>query len=350
MTEPPRRRRKLAAILMLDVVGFSRMMGRDEEATTSAILAFHETVREVVERHGGRVVSTAGDSVFGDFDSIVEALESAEEIQRALHAENEGRPVAERIEARVGLHLGDVIVEERNVFGDGVNVAARLEQMAEPGGIMLSEAAYHLVRGRTALPIETIGVHSLKNIEEPIEVYRIGPDAFGRSRHAGLEDADESDVGSEANQRIREAVARIAERVADRVDDVDAAPDGSGLKREARAAVLEDDKVVTLFKAGNLTLIALGVAGIVAWTSGWTGNGWYPFLGCFLVGAGLGGGLERLSRRQGVGRLCRGVGLGVGAMFHGNGVTQTIFLVIAVAVFASGIQDLLSQKARRRDR
>jgi adenylate cyclase len=160
------RRRRLAAILMADVVGFSKMMERDEEGTTSLILEFHAHVRETVEQHGGRVVGTAGDSVFGDFDSIVEALDCATEIQRHLHAENAAIPQEERIEARIGLHLGDVLVEEYNVFGDGVNIAARLEQLADPGGIVLSEAVYQQVKARSDLPFEEMGTRTLKNIDQ----------------------------------------------------------------------------------------------------------------------------------------------------------------------------------------
>lgn len=347
MSETPRRRRKLAAILMLDVVGFSRMMGRDEQGTTSAILAFHETVRVVVERHGGRVVSTAGDSVFGDFDSIVEALESAEEIQRALHAENDGKPASERIEARIGLHLGDVIVEERNVFGDGVNVAARLEQLAEPGGIMMSEAAYHLVRGRTDLPIEMVGPRALKNIEEPIEVYRIGPDAFGMAGDALAPIDDDDAPRSDANERIRDAVARIAERVAEKVEDAEDEVDRRELKREARRAALEDSRVVTLFSTGNLVLVALGIAGIVAHTSGWSDNGWYPFFGAYLVGLGVGGALQRLTRREGFSGLLSAVGMAYGATFHDNGVTQAIFWILAVAIFGGSMSKVIANRSGR---
>jgi class 3 adenylate cyclase len=354
VTEPeiPRRRRKLAAILMMDVVGYSRMMGRDEEATTSAILAFHETVRTVIEDHGGRVVNTAGDSVFGDFDSIVEALESAERIQRALAAENTGRPDGERVEARIGLHLGDVIVEERNVFGDGVNVAARLEQLADPGGIMLSEAAYHLIRGRTDLPIEMVGMQELKNIAEPIEVYRIGPDAFGdQTSSADASPEVVSDSGSrEAGDRIREAVARIAERVADGVEDADAGGgvDRQAIKREVRKALTEEDSVGAAFSTGNLMLMALGVAGIIAYSSGWSDNAWYPFLGAYLLGIGFGGLLQRITRVDGLTVLLSAAGLVVGASFHDNGVTQAIFWIAAVPMFGVSLQRLARPRRRRR--
>jgi class 3 adenylate cyclase len=355
MAETPRRRRKLAAILMMDVVGFSRMMGRDEEATTSAILAFHETVKSVIEDHGGRVVSTAGDSVFGDFDSIVEALESAERIQRALAAENAGRREDERIQARIGLHLGDVIVEERNVFGDGVNVAARLEQMAEPGGIMLSEAAYHLIRGRTDLPIEMVGMQELKNIAEPIEVYRIGPDAFGTdgaARPTPDGDGDDSVDSSETAERIREAVARIAERVADRVEDGDGGEgvDRRDIKREIRRAIIEDDSMGTVFQTSSLVLMSLGVAGILARTSGWSDNAWYPFLGAYLLGIGFGGLMQRIARRDGLAGLFSAVGMTVGAFFFENGVTQAFFWIVAVAIFGGSLGKLASGSRRRRRR
>lgn len=345
MTDTPRRKRKLAAILMLDVVGFSRLMGQDEEGTTAAILDFHAMVREVVDAHGGRVVGTAGDSVFGDFDSIVEALSAAEQIQRALHAANADRRDDERIEARIGLHLGDVIVEERNVFGDGVNIAARLEQLAEPGGIMLSEAAYHLVRGRTALPIEMVGPQTLKNIDEPIEVYRIRRDAFGARPAVAVAPSESAESPrSETNERIREAVARIAERMAEKVEETDERIEERELKQRARAAAMEEQKVVTLFKAGNLTLIAIGVAGVVAFTSGWSENGWYPFLGCWLLGIGLGGAVQRIVGREGIALILNASGVAVGAAFFDNGVTKAIFWILATAMLGAAIQKLASSR------
>lgn len=349
MAETPRRRRKLAAILMLDVVGFSRMMGRDEEATTSAILDFHDTVRSVVEGHGGRVVSTAGDSVFGDFDSIVEALSAAEDIQRALHAENVGKTQAERIEARIGLHLGDVIVEERNVFGDGVNVAARLEQLAEPGGIMLSEAAYHLVRGRTELPIELVGMHDLKNITEPIEVYRIRPEAFGGAiTPEVLPGRRTTEPGSDHGDRIRAAIARIAEQVADQVEDGDGpALSGAVIRREVKRRVVGDRPVVRVFGAGKAALVAFGVLGIVAWTSGWTTNAWYPLFGCYLAGIGLGGTLDTISGRPGLRKMLGSIGIGIGAMFHDSAAIRAVCIVIAVVGAVTALQRLADGDRRR---
>jgi len=163
---------------MADVAGFTRLMGVDDERTTSRILDFHRNVKSIIESHSGRVVATAGDSVFGEFDSVLLALDCAAEIQQNLHDSNVDIPPHDRIEARIGLHLGDVIVEEYNVFGDGVNIAARLEALAEPGGIYLSEAVFQQIEGRRDLPITEVGTRNLKNVEHPVRVYSISPDAF----------------------------------------------------------------------------------------------------------------------------------------------------------------------------
>ena len=127
-------RRKLSAILMIDVAGFSRMMGQDEERTTVLIREFHDRTQGLVEAHAGRVVDTAGDSVFGEFDSVVNAVRCAQAIQEAQTAVNTLREPAERMETRIGVHLGDVIVQDYRVYGDGVNIAARLQTVAAPGG------------------------------------------------------------------------------------------------------------------------------------------------------------------------------------------------------------------------
>src|SRR5262245_54505600 len=126
-------RRKLSAIVMVDVSGFSRMMGRDEERTTALIREFHDRTQGLVEAHQGRVVDTAGDSVFGEFDSVVNAVRCAQALQEAQAVTNASREPAERMETRIGVHLGDVIVQDYHVYGDGVNIAARLQAVASPG-------------------------------------------------------------------------------------------------------------------------------------------------------------------------------------------------------------------------
>jgi class 3 adenylate cyclase len=166
-------RRKLSAILMVDVAGFSRMMGRDEERTTVLIREFHSRTKGAVEAHEGRVVDTAGDSVFGEFDSVIHAVRCAQAIQEAQAAVNTGRAPAERIQTRIGVHLGDVIVQDYQVYGDGVNIAARLQSLAEPGTICVSEAVYQQVYKKLDLAFEDLGLQELKNIEHPVRLYRV---------------------------------------------------------------------------------------------------------------------------------------------------------------------------------
>ena len=176
--EAPRSRRKLAAILMVDVSGFSRLMARDEEWTTREIRAFHARVAARVHEYEGRVVDTAGDSVFGEFDSVVNATRCAQAIQADQVARNLTQPPERRIETRIGVHVGDVIVEEYKVYGDGVNIAARLEGLAEPGHILVSEAVYQQVRNKVSGEFEDGGMRALKNIDQPVRVYRLVPSAL----------------------------------------------------------------------------------------------------------------------------------------------------------------------------
>jgi len=176
MMEASAPRRKLAAILMADVAGFSRMMGRNEERTTALIREFHDRTRGLVEAHQGRVVDTAGDSVFGEFDSVVNAMRCAQAIQDAQAAANVGRESTERMEMRIGVHVGDVIVQDYHLYGDGVNIAARLQTIAAPGSICVSEAVYQQVYKKLDLAFEDMGVQELRNIEHPIRLYRVtGP-------------------------------------------------------------------------------------------------------------------------------------------------------------------------------
>jgi class 3 adenylate cyclase len=172
-TEASTPRRKLSAILMVDVSGFSRMMGRDEEGTTALIREFHARTQSLVEAHEGWVVDTAGDSVFGEFDSVVNAVCCAQAIQQTQATANAARPPDEQIETRIGVHLGDVIVQDYHVYGDGVNIAARLQAVAEPGSICVSEAVYQQVYKKLDLAFEDLGVQALKNIEHPLRLYRV---------------------------------------------------------------------------------------------------------------------------------------------------------------------------------
>ena len=342
--ETPRRRRRLAAILMADVVGYSKMMGRDEERTTELILEFHELVREGIERHGGRVVGTAGDSVFGDFDSIVEAMELATEMQQSLHERNAKVVVEDQIVARIGLHLGDVIVEGDDVFGEGINIAARLEQIAAPGGIMLSEAVHQQVKQHSTLPFQDLGPRTLKNIDQQVRVFSLGPEVFG-----GIAVSEESSLPKrgERNLRIREAVELIADRIGERADSAAAIDSIDGGVRLIDVDDTDDSSAVG---TATIPVLGLGVLGILAWSTGWSSNAWYPFIGAWLLGIALGGVLRRLTRRPWVAGFLHAVGIGVGAAFFDNVVTRSIFWVLALTILGPAVGKAVSSRDRRSTR
>jgi adenylate cyclase len=167
--------RRLTAILAADVAGYSRLMGADEEGTHERLKArLGELVNPKIEEHHGRVVKNTGDGLLAEFASVVDAVRCAAEIQRGMIDRELGVSDERRIRFRIGVNLGDVIVEEHDIFGDGVNVAARLEALAEPGGICISEDAYRQVRGKLEAAFADIGEQTLKNIARPLRVYRVG--------------------------------------------------------------------------------------------------------------------------------------------------------------------------------
>ena len=177
-------KRKLAAILSADVTGFGRLMGDDEIGTHQTLVAHRRVMDDLIGRHHGRVVGTAGDSVLADFPSVVEAIGAAVDIQGALDAENQGLPPDRRLVFRIGINLGDVIVDGDDIYGDGVNVAARLQAMAEPGGILVSAGVYDQVRNKVDLEFRDRGIHRVKNIAEPVRVFAVGAGS-GRGRQPG---------------------------------------------------------------------------------------------------------------------------------------------------------------------
>jgi adenylate cyclase len=172
--------RKLAAILSADAQGYSRLMGDDEAATVHTITEYREVIASTVARHGGRVVDTPGDNVLAEFPSVVDTVRCAVEIQRQLQSRNAALPAARRMQFRIGINLGDVIVETGRLYGDGVNIAARLEGLAEGGGICLSGTAYDQVEGKLPFGYDFLGEHTVKNITRPIRVYRLRLDASPR--------------------------------------------------------------------------------------------------------------------------------------------------------------------------
>jgi adenylate cyclase len=177
--------RKLTAILCADVYGYSRLMGKNEEATLRTLSAHRKIIDRCMENYHGRFVNAAGDSVLAEFASVVEAVNCAVEIQCALKAENEPLPLERRMEFRIGINLGDVMVEGEQIYGDGVNVAARLESLAHPGGICISGTVYEQVRDKLGLAYEDHGEQAVKNIARPVRVWRVLLDQAAAS-HDGM--------------------------------------------------------------------------------------------------------------------------------------------------------------------
>ena len=186
-----RQNRKLAAIIAADIAGYSQLVGQDEEGTLRALKAHrNELIEPLISRYGGRIANTAGDSLLIEFASAVEALRCAVEIQRGMAIRNDEVPEERRIRFRVGINIGDVISEGDDLLGDGVNVAARLENIADAGGIYVSNAVREQVMGRAETDFDDLGYHKLKNIRHPVHIFRvhlpdtpefeIGPGTFER--------------------------------------------------------------------------------------------------------------------------------------------------------------------------
>lgn len=165
--------RKLTTILCADVEGYARLMGGDEVATLDRLKQHRAAMAGLIERHHGRIVNTWGDGVIADFPSVVEAVQCAIETQRELATRNGGLPEPERMEFRIGINLGDVMVDGGDLYGEGVNVAARLQALAPPGGIVISGAVHDQVRGKLSVGYQTIGPQQVKNIADPVPAFRV---------------------------------------------------------------------------------------------------------------------------------------------------------------------------------
>src|SRR5271165_5198592 len=171
--------RRLAAILAADVVGYSRLMGEDEAGTALRVREHREAARPIVAGFGGRIVKTTGDGLLLEFPSVVAAVECAIAIQKLMAERNAGTPEAKRIVYRIGVNLGDVLIEGDDILGDGVNIAARLEGICEPSGVLISGAAYDHVRGRIDADFIDLGEKDLKNIAQPVRVYAVKTGSAG---------------------------------------------------------------------------------------------------------------------------------------------------------------------------
>jgi adenylate cyclase len=186
-----RAERRLAAILAADIAGYSRLIGADEEGTLSRLRSIRaEVIDSSIATHRGRLVKTTGDGLLVEFASVVDALRCASEIQQAMTGRNAETPPAERIDFRIGINVGDVVVEDGDIFGDGVNVAARLEALADPSGICVSARVQEDAAGRLDLIFEDLGEQNLKNIARPVRAYRVVPaTAEGTAKTGPIEDA-----------------------------------------------------------------------------------------------------------------------------------------------------------------
>src|SRR5712675_1348504 len=166
--------RRLAAILAADVAGYSRLMGADEEGTLERLKALrNELFDPKITEHHGRIVKTTGDGLLVEFASVVDAVRCAVEVQQAMAGRSTGIGADDRIELRIGINLGDVIVEDDDLYGDGINIAARIEALADAGGVFVSNTVYDHVRDRLPFVFEDLGEQQVKNITRPVRVYRV---------------------------------------------------------------------------------------------------------------------------------------------------------------------------------
>ncbi len=194
-------KRKLTTILVADAQGYSTLMAADEAATLERLRRYRAIMESLFERHDGRQVNTWGDSVIAEFPSVVEAVRCAVEIQDSLTGENRGLPKKQQMWFRIGINLGDVMIDGSDLYGDGVNVAARLESLAEPGGIIVSGTVYNLAHKQLAIAFDFVGDQEVKNLDEPVPSYRVRvpgrnrPDAVLPEEGADSVETDTADDG-----------------------------------------------------------------------------------------------------------------------------------------------------------
>ena len=166
-------KRKLTAILSADVEGYSRLMGDDEESTVRTLTSYREVLTTLIQQHNGKVLDSPGDNLLAEFVSVVDAVQCAVAVQKEINARNAELPENRRMRFRIGINLGDVIQEEERIYGDGVNIAARLEGLSEPGGICISKTAFDQIESKLPYGYEFLGDQTVKNIAKPVGAYRV---------------------------------------------------------------------------------------------------------------------------------------------------------------------------------
>jgi adenylate cyclase len=202
--EAPPLERKLVAILAADVAGYSRLMESDEEGTLARLSSFRSVTDNLISKHGGRICGTAGDSVLAAFGSALEAVQCAIDIQRGLADANNAVEEDRRMQFRIGINVGDVMVKDGDIFGDGVNIAARLEGLADPGGICISRGIHDHVMKKLPYEFEDLGEQSVKNIAQPVRAFRLILD--GRNL-----DAREAEAVRPSSPRVEDDVPSLAD-------------------------------------------------------------------------------------------------------------------------------------------
>ena len=252
--------RRLATILMADVAGYSRMMGENEERTVQTLRAHREIFDGLLKAHRGRVFNTAGDSVLAEFPSAVEAVRCATEIQTALRTRNDHLPADQRMWFRIGINLGDVIVQGGDLLGDGVNVAARIQSVADPGGVCISGSVYDQIQNKLTLQIRQLGEKTFKNIAQPVRTFSISDESDGSPR-GGMGRWSRSRSGPIAATAIgviallavagtgywfyRDHTARVAEE-ARRADEAQRVAEGQRQTEQRKAAATVAEKEAKL--------------------------------------------------------------------------------------------------------
>jgi adenylate cyclase len=199
-------KRRLTTILCADVHGYSRLMAADEAGTLDTLRRYRSAIAGLVERHDGRIVNTWGDAVIAEFASVVEAVQCAVEIQQEISNQESDPPDAHRMRFRIGINLGDVMVDGADIFGDGVNIAARLQELAEPGGVVISASVYDQVHNKLSVGFDCLGQQQMKNVA-PVISYRVttGGRAGGRHGfHVDERPAPQAKTSEQGAQRIRD--------------------------------------------------------------------------------------------------------------------------------------------------
>jgi adenylate cyclase len=250
--------RKLTTLLSADVAGYSRLMGADEPGTLARLKACRETIQTRIAEHRGRLVNTAGDSVLAEFASVVHAVDCAVRIQRDLAERNATLPEGERMRFRIGVNLGDVMVDGGDLFGEGVNIAARLQELAEPGGVLVSGSVFEQVRNKLSVGFDFLGAQAVKNIAEAVPAYRVV---------LGGEAAERAGVEGKAQRPV--AVAAPPAKGA-----------AAALGLAVPAGPAEDDTTRRLKRLAAVSAIAIVVVFAVNVLT-WEGRAWFvwPTLG-----------------------------------------------------------------------